>query len=336
MSIPETTLNPNQHQSVFRSVRWLPRDVTVGIGLWLVLLGSVCMSCCIDFGPPSTFLPLTAYLIVFGAILVGYPFWMLRRRMDGPIRLWPGTGKVLKEFVIAIPVTLGLWLLTIILNYLLTAISSGAVEPSGRWTDVVNRLDYQNAIILVVLAVTVGPIAEEIFFRGFLYNALRSLCPVGVAICLQAALFGSLHLLYHPIGMAITACMGLVLAGIYEWRKTLLASVFAHAMHNGVTMVFVIAFVAHNLNAPVLGVRAVRDDAGQVVITEVAPNTGAEKADFRPGDVILTYGNLPIDSFQQLIQMVRAGKVGDTVRIDISRDGTRIEKQVTLGKRPKS
>jgi membrane protease YdiL (CAAX protease family) len=49
-------------------------------------------------------------------------------------------------------------------------------------------------LALVVLAVSVGPVAEEVFFRGFLYNALRQRLRWLVAAVLQAAAFG----LFHP------------------------------------------------------------------------------------------------------------------------------------------
>ena len=73
-------------------------------------------------------------------------------------------------------------------------------------------------IPLAVMAVAVAPIVEEVFFRGFLYNTLRTVCPLWLATVLQAAFFGCGHL-YEPLGVVVTFAIGLLLAGIYEWAQ---------------------------------------------------------------------------------------------------------------------
>jgi membrane protease YdiL (CAAX protease family) len=84
-----------------------------------------------------------------------------------------------------------------------------------------------------ILAVVAGPVAEEVFFRGLLYNALRKKLPVMVAMLLQAVVFG----LYHPFGAVFCSAIALgalVIAAVYDWWKTLLATILMHAMVNGI------------------------------------------------------------------------------------------------------
>jgi S1-C subfamily serine protease len=108
---------------------------------------------------------------------------------------------------------------------------------------------------------------------------------------------------------------------------------FVHAMFNCVSVIALVAAMTASAKAPVLGVEAARNTRGRAVVEKVVPRTGAEKVDLRRGDVILSYNNVAVHDFQHLISLVRAGRVGDTVRIEILRGGTRLEKQVILGPR---
>ena len=55
------------------------------------------------------------------------------------------------------------------------------------------RTGIHTSVFFLAYGVTIGPITEEIFFRGFLYNAVvRRFAPV-IAMCLQAFLFAMTH-----------------------------------------------------------------------------------------------------------------------------------------------
>ena len=100
-------------------------------------------------------------------------------------------------------------------------------------------------IRLLLLAVAVAPLVEEIYFRGFLYNSLRAVCPAWIAVFLQALLFGLGHV-DEPLGVIVTFVIGLLFAAIYEWRKTLLATVFVHGIYNLIVMGAFVAVVMAN------------------------------------------------------------------------------------------
>jgi putative serine protease PepD len=75
---------------------------------------------------------------------------------------------------------------------------------------------------------------------------------------------------------------------------------------------------------------APRDGA---VVQEVS-GAPAQQAGLRPGDVILRFGDRSIATASDLGQAVNARKPGDTVKVEVQRDGSRETLSVTLGTRP--
>src|SRR5436305_1745389 len=80
-------------------------------------------------------------------------------------------------------------------------------------------------------AVGLAPVGEELFFRGFLYNALRRRWPRAVALVVQAAVFGLLHT-FGFTHAVFAGVLGLLLGLIYDWRRNLLTPVTVHALQN--------------------------------------------------------------------------------------------------------
>ena len=235
----------------------------------------------------------------------------------------------MKEFILAIPMAAGLVAISALVALAYRFMSNGATPMPDSAVELADRMDARGAMVLIILAVSLGPVVEEVFFRGFLCNALRRVCPTAVAVCLQAVLFGTAHAYRGPA--IILACgIGLALAGVYQWRKTILVPMFVHSLYNAVGAIAIAGTIAASANAPVLGVRGAREAGGHVVVQEVVPGSPAEIADLRPGDVILSYNRVPVTHFAQLKRLVRAGRVGDTVRIEVLRQGTRLEKKAQL------
>lgn len=89
---------------------------------------------------------------------------------------------------------------------------------------------------LVVLSVVIlAPIAEEVFFRGVVFNALRREGGRRWAFVGSAVLFGAIHLslvLFLPLLL-----LGLALAWIYERTNNLLAPIAMHATVNGISVI---------------------------------------------------------------------------------------------------
>jgi membrane protease YdiL (CAAX protease family) len=90
-----------------------------------------------------------------------------------------------------------------------------------------------------LLAVLIAPICEELLFRGFVFGGLRTRLRFRWAALLSGVLFGLVHAdAVRFLGLAV---MGIVIAGVYERRRTLVAAMTAHATVN---LVAVLAFLA--------------------------------------------------------------------------------------------
>jgi membrane protease YdiL (CAAX protease family) len=86
---------------------------------------------------------------------------------------------------------------------------------------------------LFLLASVFAPIVEETMFRGALFNYLRASHRWIVSALLSGVIFASLH----PQGwtaIPVLATIGIIFAGIREWRGTVVASGVAHALNNAV------------------------------------------------------------------------------------------------------
>jgi membrane protease YdiL (CAAX protease family) len=95
-------------------------------------------------------------------------------------------------------------------------------------------------IIQVVLLACVGaPIVEETFFRGALFGHLRAHIGWWISAPLVSLLFAAIH----PQGWVAIPVLGaiaMVLAGLREWRGSLIASMTAHALNNGVAVLMLV------------------------------------------------------------------------------------------------
>ncbi len=103
--------------------------------------------------------------------------------------------------------------------------------------DVLLRLDTEGIglVLTLIAAAVVAPIAEEIFFRGFLYGGLRGRIGVIGAMLVSTVFFTALHFTldqFIPIFF-----LGLFLAYLYEKTGSLYPGMFLHATNNAVSLV---------------------------------------------------------------------------------------------------
>ncbi len=85
-------------------------------------------------------------------------------------------------------------------------------------------------IFFTVFVAVVGPVIEEIFFRGFTYKALRTRYGIKWGIIGSAAIFAALHMnfmAFFPIFV-----LGVFLAYIYEKTGSLVPCMTVHMLHN--------------------------------------------------------------------------------------------------------
>jgi serine protease Do len=74
------------------------------------------------------------------------------------------------------------------------------------------------------------------------------------------------------------------------------------------------------------------EEAAGALVTDV-PEGPALDAGIEQGDVILTFGGIEVPDTRDLVRMVANAPVGETVTLDVLRDGEIISLEVTLGRR---
>ncbi|MBI4971997.1 MAG: CPBP family intramembrane metalloprotease [Candidatus Omnitrophica bacterium] len=93
--------------------------------------------------------------------------------------------------------------------------------------------DYKNPALIyfsIFLACTIGPIIEEIFFRGWCYPAFKKQWGQKWAMVISSAFFAAIHnslFAFLPIFV-----LGLIFAYVYEKRGSLIPSIVMHIAHN--------------------------------------------------------------------------------------------------------
>jgi len=98
-----------------------------------------------------------------------------------------------------------------------------------------------------LIAAMFGPIIEELFFRGVMYNAVKRKFGIFWGIMITSILFSFLHthaMTYFIVGFIPIAVLGIILAYLYEKTGSLIPSIVLHMLNNigSVFMVFVFKF----------------------------------------------------------------------------------------------
>lgn len=87
---------------------------------------------------------------------------------------------------------------------------------------------------LAAFAIILAPFAEEVFFRGILYTAVKQTGHPKLALWASAIIFAAIH---HSAAIFLPLLvLGLMLAGLYEKTGNLVASMTAHAFFNAVNV----------------------------------------------------------------------------------------------------
>jgi hypothetical protein len=89
-------------------------------------------------------------------------------------------------------------------------------------------------VITVLLVGIAGPIAEEIFFRGFVFTGLFKRFGTRRALFFSSLLFGLFHI--DPGAIVPTFVLGLALGWVYLKTGSIWPAMFAHGLHNTVAV----------------------------------------------------------------------------------------------------
>ncbi|MEO0796012.1 MAG: CPBP family intramembrane glutamic endopeptidase [Verrucomicrobiota bacterium] len=93
-------------------------------------------------------------------------------------------------------------------------------------------------IALVIAAVVLAPLSEEILFRGIIYRFLKGKMAQNGAVLVSAAMFAFLHL--NLLSVVPLFVLGVLLAKSYESEQNILVPIFFHGFYNANSIFLII------------------------------------------------------------------------------------------------
>jgi membrane protease YdiL (CAAX protease family) len=161
-------------------------------------------------------------LVAWG--LLAYVCWIGRPRNALPALLgegWKSAGRAVTDVALAASG----WLVIEVCE-----LTCKRLFATGASASVVAMLPHAglDRVAWVVVSASVG-FSEEVVFRGYLQTQLTAFTGrAGVALLLQAVLFGMAHAEQGPGAMVRLAGYGLALGALARWRRSLVPGILCH------------------------------------------------------------------------------------------------------------
>lgn len=238
--------------SNLKRVPWTVKNIVLGMGIPILFLAisHALFSLDLLLYRPWIANPLFSalWILLFLSLLL-FPLYIFRKSGLWPLLHSIPPSRLLKEFLVSLFIVFLIgFAVGLIMKLLSIPLKTEIVVPeSWRWATYA-----PNSILLIaflILGFTFAPAVEEIFFRGFLYNALRTRLPVVIAAILQAAFFAMLHR-YDLLHSSAIFLIGIALVVVYEKRKNLLAPMFVHGIMNAMCLVPLLVLALQNFHIP--------------------------------------------------------------------------------------
>jgi membrane protease YdiL (CAAX protease family) len=125
--------------------------------------------------------------------------------------------------------------------YVVAALYTAIVQPDAEQTVAQDLGADQGTFGLIAagfMVICVAPVAEEFFFRGFFYRALRSRYSVLGAALIDGILFGAIHWDFSSAdGLLIIpplAALGFMFCLVYERTGSIYPVIALHALNNAI------------------------------------------------------------------------------------------------------
>lgn len=168
-------------------------------------------------------------LILKLVVMLVFGFWYMLQERTWPSR--PDYRKVLTPKRVSCLVGTGL-LGQYSLGFILIFIKMVMPEAFLEYQKVTEILTLEGSkpFLTILMVVVVGPLAEELLFRGVIYGRLRRSFTVTQAAVISAAVFGIYH--KNIVQGVYAALFGMLLAYIFEKTQTIWGCTIVHMMFN--------------------------------------------------------------------------------------------------------
>ena len=181
-----------------------------------------------------------------GLLIVGYLF-VYRTNALAALPSFPGRDPV-RAIVAGLGWGVLAWIGSTIVLFLVSELLAriGRPPPVGPAEQAIALLD---PWLVTVAIVVFAPIAEELFFRGIVFNAWLREAGRTWAYIGSAALFAAIHLSLESLLPIFL--LGLALAWVYQRMGNLIAPITMHATVNGISVAIALAVRFGILDVPV-------------------------------------------------------------------------------------
>lgn len=93
--------------------------------------------------------------------------------------------------------------------------------------------------IIAILAVVAAPVAEEIFFRGFIFTGIGNRYGYGWGVVISALIFSLAHFV-QPGAFLPIFLLGLLLAWLYIRTGSIWVCILTHSAYNSLALIFMV------------------------------------------------------------------------------------------------
>ncbi len=137
---------------------------------------------------------------------------------------------------------IGGWLVSFPVVLVFSALSQKLLGDGGGGNSLLESIGQaKNPLVQLVFVSALSiaaPLFEETFFRGFVFAGLASRLSTPQAIVASAGLFALAH--WSAVEFLPLAALGIILATVYHYTRSLLPSIMIHALWNGGTFLFLV------------------------------------------------------------------------------------------------
>ncbi len=163
-------------------------------------------------------------ILMFGVVWFFAIFWRKARFKDLGLRYY----SIAKTLWYSLILLIAIFVISFLYVFIMSSLF-GIDAPASKMETLIKNRSISNIILLIVVAF-IGPIIEEIFFRGFIYSAFKKNWGTNAALFLSSLLFAIVHLdLFSLLPLMI---IGWLLAYLFEKTKSLFPAIFLHAAYN--------------------------------------------------------------------------------------------------------
>ena len=234
---------PNQ---IWRAI--YPSLIYIGLSFFVTLAASIAYGFVLGFRMAASGearAPGTVFTGRMQAFLTDYQLWLLAVSGAAGIyifaRMWRKIMKRLQRYdhdgmnpVTAIFTALGCMGLCFVIMSVIDI--AGLIDYFPSYREVARVLSSGGLVVQILALCVVGPIAEELCFRGVVLNRLLSWMPARAAVLAGSVLFGVIHL--NVLQGLYAFVIGLVFSLLYIRYRNIWAPVIGHMAFNLTSVLF--------------------------------------------------------------------------------------------------